>query len=575
MTDFTIRESEEARQRTVAVDGTMRQSVEQARIRLFVLGTLFALCCSVVIGRLTELAVFRHNPTAPVAQATEELPHSGRGNIIDRNGNLLATSLDTASLYADPSKVQDAKDAAKKLAGVFPDMSYGELLQKLQSDEKFVWLKREISPKQEYQVQLLGLPGVDFKHGETRFYPYGAEPVHVVGFTDIDGKGTAGVEHSFNSLLGQGQQLQLSVDMRVQHILRRELGQAIVDFNGIGGCGLVMDVHTGEVIAMVSLPDFDPHEAGSASEEARFDRSTLGVYEMGSTFKVFNTAMALDSGKVKLTDSFDVGHPIKIGKFTIHDFERIKPWLNVSEIFAYSSNIGSLQEALVVGTETQQRFLASLGLTHRSPIELREVGDPMAPNPWTKVNTMTIAFGHGMSVSPIQLATGVAAIINGGVLHKPTLLKNADGTQPAGVRVISPETSDTMRRLMRLQVVEGTGKNANVTGYLVGGKTGTAEKVVHGSYGKKALLSSFVGVFPMTDPKYLVLAMVDEPKPNAHSYGFATGGWVSAPPVGRVISQIGPLLGLDPMDETTPEVTEAMALETDGKVHKVALTTTE
>ena len=574
MSNFTIRETEEARQRYVAVDGTMRQSVEQARLRLGVLGILFGLCCCVIIGRLTELAVFKHD-SVPPKQIAEEQSETGRGNIIDRNGNLLATSLDTASVYADPTKVQDAKEAARKLASVFTDMSYGELLQKLQSEEKFVWIKREISPKQEYQVELLGLPGVDFRHGQTRFYPYGAEPVHVVGFTDVDGKGTAGVEHSFNSLLNQGQQLQLSIDMRVQHVLRRELSQAIVDFNGIGGCGIVMDVHTGEIIAMTSLPDFDPHEVGSASDEARFNRDTLGVYEMGSTFKVFNTAMALDSGKVKLADSFPVGNPIRIGKFTIHDFEKIKPWLSVAEIFAYSSNIGSLEEALVVGTETQQKFLASLGLTHKSPIELPEVGEPMAPRPWTKVNTMTIAFGHGMSVSPIQLATGVAAIINGGVLHKPTLIKAAEGTEPAGSRVITPETSDLMRRLMRLQVVEGTGKNANVTGYLVGGKTGTAEKVVHGSYGKKALLSSFVGVFPMTDPKYLVLAMVDEPKPNAHSYGFATGGWVSAPAVGRVISQIGPLLNMDPMDETTPDVTQAMALETDGKVHKVALTTTE
>ncbi len=574
MTDWTIRETEEARQRVVAVDGTMRQSVEQARHRLMVLGAVFALCCTVVIGRLTELALKRGDtPDRPAVAQVEE--RSGRGNIIDRNGDLLATSLDSASLYADPSKVQDAKEAAHRLAALFPDLTYGELLQKLQGDERFVWLKRDITPRQQYQVELLGLPGIDFRHGETRIYPYGAEPVHVVGFTDIDGKGTAGIEDTFNNLLAGGEQMQLAIDMRVQHVMRRELAQAIEDFHGIGGCGIVMDVHTGEILSMVSLPDFDPHDAGTAGEEARFDRDTAGVYEMGSTFKVFTTAMALDSGKVKLGDSFDVAHPIHIGKFAIHDFERIKPWLNVSEIFAYSSNIGSLQEALVVGTDEQQKFLASLGLTHRSPIELPEIGAPLAPHPWTRVNTMTIAFGHGMSVSPMQLVTGIAAIINGGVLHKPTLMKLPEGSQPAGVRVISPETSDLMRRLMRLQVVEGTGKNANIAGYLVGGKTGTAEKVEHGAYGKHALLSSFVGVFPMTDPKYLVLAMVDEPKPNAHSAGFATGGWVSAPAVGRVIGQIGPLLGIDPMDDTAPQVTEAMALETDGKVHKVALTTTE
>ena len=571
LSDFTIRETAEARQRHVAVDGAMRHAIDLARQRLQVVGIVFSICSLIVVARLTELAVFKHG--AGETHAVAEASHfAGRANIVDRNGDLLATSLDTASIYADPAKVQDPKDAARRLVGVFPDLTYGEVLQKLQSDERFVWLKRGITPKQEYQVQLLGLPGVDFRHGETRIYPYGAAAVHAVGFTDIDGKGMGGVERSFNSLLAAGgQPLQLSIDMRVQHIMRRELAQAITDFNGIGGCGIVMDVHTGEVISMVSLPDFDPHEAGTASDEARFNRDTLGVYEMGSTFKVFNTAMALDSGKVHLTDSFDTTHPIHVGKFTIDDFEKMRRWLTVPEIFAYSSNIGSLEEALVVGTETQQRFLASLGLTRPSPIELPEIGAPLAPHPWTRVNTMTIAFGHGMSVSPMQLVTGVSAIINGGVLHKPTLIKHA-GAEPAGVRVISPETSDLMRRLMRLQVVEGTGKNANVGGYLVGGKTGTAEKVLHGVYGKKALLSSFVGVFPMTDPRYLVLAMVDEPKPNAHSYGFATGGWVSAPAVGRVISQIGPLLNLDPLDEAAPEVTEAMALQTDGKVRRVSLT---
>jgi cell division protein FtsI (penicillin-binding protein 3) len=574
MTDYTIRDTPEARQRIVAVDGTMRAAMDRARTRLLVVGIGFSLACFVVVLRLSEIAILKHvdAPEHEIAALTETHGAS-RADIVDRNGDLMATSLDTASLYADPSKVLDPKDAAKKLATLFPDLTYGELLQKLQSDGKFVWIKRGITPKQEYQVQMLGLPGLDYRHDETRIYPYGPAAVHVVGFSDIDGKGMAGIERSFNNVLSQGgKPLQLSVDMRIQHIMRRELSQAIQDFNGIGGCGIVMDVHTGEILAMVSLPDFDPHDAGSAPQEARFNRDTLGVYEMGSTFKVFTTAMALDSGKVKLTDSFNVA-PYHVGKFTIHDFERTKPWLTVPEIFAYSSNIGSLQEALVVGTEEQQRFLASLGLTHASPIEIPEIGHPIAPNPWTRTNTMTIGFGHGMSVSPIQLATGISAIINGGILHKPTLIKQlADDVQP-GTRVISAETSDLMKRLMRLQVVEGTGKNANVAGYMVGGKTGTAEKVLNGHYGKKALLSSFVGVFPMTDPKYLVLAMVDEPKPNAHSDGFATGGWVSAPAVGRVISQVGPLVNMDPIDEQAPSVTEAMALSNEGSVHKVSMRT--
>jgi cell division protein FtsI (penicillin-binding protein 3) len=574
VTDFTIRETGEPR-RLVAVGGTMRQALELAQLRLMVVGGLFVLCCLVVILRLTQLAVLGHGePEKPEAATTSTTQTASRANIVDRNGNLLATSLETASLYADPAKIIDPKDAAKHLVDVFPDLTYGEVLQKLQSEERFVWIKRDITPRQEYDVQLLGIPGLDFKHGDTRIYPFGASTVHVVGFTNIDGRGMAGIERSFNNILTTDDKpLELSLDVRLQHIMRRELGQAIQDFNGIGGCGIIMDVKTGEILSLVSLPDFDPHEAGTAPEQARFNRNTLGVYEMGSTFKVFNTAMVLDSGKVKMTDSFDATHPLHVGRFTIDDFEKMRRWMTVPEIFAYSSNIGSVQEALVVGTETQQRFLGSLGLTHTSPIELPELGAPLIPHPWSQVNLMTIAFGHGMSVAPIQLATGVAAIVNGGILHKPTLIKQTGTEDISGTRVISENTSQLMRRLMRLQVVEGTGKNANVPGYLVGGKTGTAEKVLNGSYGKKALLSSFVGVFPMTNPRYLVLAMVDEPKPNAHSYGFATGGWVAAPAVGHIINQIGPLLGVDPIDETAPDVVEAMALDNAGKIDRVALST--
>ena len=573
MSDYTIRETSESR-RLVAVGGTMRQALELAKLRLLVLGGLFALCCLVVVLRLTELAVFSHSGEADRPEATAAISAiASRANILDRNGNLLATSLETASLYADPAKIIDPKDAAMHLVDVFPDLTYGEVLQKLQSEERFVWIKRDITPRQVYDVQLLGIPGLDFKHGDTRIYPFGPSTVHVVGFTNIDGHGMAGIERSFNSLLTTNDKpLELSLDVRLQHIMRRELAQAIQDFTGIGGCGIIMDVQTGEILSMVSLPDFDPHEAGSAPDQARFNRNTLGVYEMGSTFKVFNTAMVLDSGKVRMTDSFDATHPLHVGRFTIDDFEKMRRWMTVPEIFAYSSNIGSVQEALVVGTETQQHFLASLGLTKISPLELPELGAPLVPHPWNQINTMTIAFGHGMSVAPIQLATGVAAIVNGGILHKPTLIKQT-GEVDAGTRVISENTSQLMRRLMRLQVVEGTGKNANVPGYLVGGKTGTAEKVLNGSYGKKALLSSFVGVFPMTNPRYLVLAMVDEPKPNAHSYGFATGGWVAAPAVGHIIAQAGPLLGIDPLDESSPEVTEAMALDNAGKIDRVALST--
>jgi len=322
----------------------------------------------------------------------------------------------------------------------------------------------------------------------------------------------------------------------------------------------VLDVHSAEIVAMVSLPDFDPNRPGALPVETRFNRNTLGVYEMGSTFKIFTLAMALDAGTTSFGGGYDATEPLRIGRFTIRDDHAQKRWLSTPEIFMHSSNIASARMALDVGSAGQRAFFSKLGFLKPTPIELPEVGQPMAPHPWRPINVMTIAFGHGMAVTPLHLANGVATMVNGGILRQPTLLKRPEPTIP-GERVISAKTSDQMRRLMRLVVERGTGKKAVAPGYVVGGKTGTAEKVGNGGYRRKALLSSFIGAFPMHNPRYVVLVSVDEPKGNKKSFGFATAGWVAAPAFGRIVQRIAPVLGVSPTHEDAVDVRQAVAID--------------
>jgi cell division protein FtsI (penicillin-binding protein 3) len=558
---------------TVTVEGAARQMLDQARTRLVVVGALFALALVAVAGRLTDLAIVGSTASPSQAHAVQPAAHVVRADIVDRNGRVLATSIATASLFADPAKIIDAPEAARQLSNLFPNVTYGEFLQKLQGKGRFVWLKRHLTPRQQYEVNQLGIPGVGYEPDERRLYPEGSEVAQVIGYTDIDSHGIAGIEESFDGYLAKGPEpIRLSIDIRLQHMLHREVAAQIDEFNAVGGGGLIMDTHTGEILAMVSLPDFDPERPGADTKtgpdepDPHFNRMTLGVYEMGSIFKVFNTALALESGKVKITDYFDAFHPINIGRFTIHDFkgDELPGYSSVPTIFEKSSNIGSVQMIKQVGPEAQERFMEQLGLTKKMALEVPEVGTPQIPHPWRPINMMTIAFGHGISVTPVQLVSGISAIANGGILRPATLIARPDGEAPQGVRVISEATSDTMRRLMRLVVTGGTAKQfGNVPGYLVGGKTGTAEKItLHGAYAKKhANLSSFVGVFPMTDPRYAVFVTIDEPHGNKKSAGFETGGWVAAPAVSRVIASMGPLLGIPPVDADSPIVQAKMQIE--------------
>lgn len=537
-------------------------ALEKARGRLVIIGIFFLLLYLYIVYGLFDTMIF--NTDAEVKSAAPPAPEAAivsRGDIVDRNGELLATSLQMASLAADPALVIDANDMIKKLKTVFPDLDGADLMKELNSKKRFIWIKRNLSPKQQDAVNALGIPGLSFEPEEKRLYPKGSLTAHITGYNSIDHTGIAGLEKTFDEYLRKkNQPLTLALDIRLQSILHDALAEGIKTFSAIGGAGIIMDVHNGEILSMVSLPDFDPNDAGKASDNARFNRASLGIYEMGSTFKTFTLAQALDRGAISISSSFDCTHPISIGRFKINDYHPMYRWLNVPEIFLHSSNIGAVQIIEKVGITAQREFLGKLGLLKQVPLEIPEVGKPMIPADWQEVSMMTVSYGHGISVNAVQLASAAASVLNGGTLVTPTLLKRDPSIQLPQTRVVSENTSNLMRQLYRVVVTAGTGKSANVPGYVVGGKTGTADKQSGKGYKKDARLSSFLAAFPMNDPKYIVFIMIDEPKGTKESYGFATGGWVAAPTVGRVISQIAPLLGISPVDDNDYSITEKLRL---------------
>ncbi|MFQ5764278.1 MAG: peptidoglycan D,D-transpeptidase FtsI family protein [Rhodospirillales bacterium] len=550
------------------IEGIRKEAIETGRNRLLVAGAVLTLAFAAVGARVVDLTVFKAGGEPRLARI-DPLPQApaGRADMLDRNGVILATSLPTASLYADPAAVLNHEEAADRLADVLPDLDRRDLLAKLRSRTRFQWISRNLTPNQQYRVNRLGLPGFGFQRGERRVYPHGRLVAHVLGLTDVDGYGIAGLEQYFDRTLRAGTRLRVALDLRVQAVLRDELMATVREFRAVGATGLVLDVDSGEVIALVSLPDFDPNDPKSATGEMAFNRATKGVYEMGSTFKLFTAAMALDSGTVDLRSSYDASKPIRVARFTITDFHAKNRWLTVPEIVVYSSNIGAAKMALDVGTDAQRAYLGRFGLLQAAAIELPEVGTPLMPDRWREINTMTIAYGHGIAVSPMQLASGVAALVNGGFYVPPTLLRRPGGNKaPGAQRVLSAETSETMRHLMRLVVSRGTGRQARAEGYAVGGKTGTADKLAARGYEKSATISSFVGAFPIDAPRYVVLVLVDEPKGNERTFNYATGGWVAAPAVGRVIKRMAALIGMPPRRHpgATPD---------DGLVREARLTT--
>lgn len=495
-------------------------------------------------------------------------PHV-RATIMDRNGEILAISLPTAALFANPREIMDPAEAVQKLKKVLPELDTEVALARLSSGKQFVYLARHITPREQLAINDQGIPGVYFEPTERRRYPQGRVAAQVLGGVDVDGHGVAGVEKYFDKRLRDDTTpLRLSVDVRVQGVLRDELSKSMETFSALGACGIVMDVRTGEVIAMVSLPDYDANQFGTATAEERFNRAVTGMYEPGSTFKLQTASMALDSGLVHLWDQFDAAHNITVGRFTITDYKGKHRSLYLPEVLAYSSNLGAAHIAQTVGAERQRAWLRNMGMFARVGIELPEQGRPLIPPAagWKELTTMTVGFGHGIAVSPLHVVRGTAAIANGGVRLRPTILDHGglveDKGDPTLVEADAPEdvpppmaegetvmktaTSDVMRRLMRLVVTGGYGKAADIPGYFVGGKTGTAEKIGAHGYKKHANVSAFMSVFPMNAPRYAVYFMLDEPHGTKETGGYSTAGAVSAPGAGRVIARIAPMLGLFP-----------------------------
>lgn len=482
-----------------------------------------------------------------------------RADITDRNGTIIATSLPTSNLFAHPRKVKDKEKVAAKLSEYIPDMLYEDILALLEKNTNFVYIKRNLSLAQKYQIYALGIQGLGFEDVEKRVYPHKNLFSHILGRTNIDNIGISGMEKQLDQRLTSSDvPLELTLDLGVQDTIRRELYKALKKFNANGASSILMDVNTGEIIAMVSLPDFDPNQSAQPDEKSQFNFTTKGLYEPGSVFKIFNAAMGLESGKIKLSDRFDATKPLKLKYNIIKDYRGKNKWLDLQEILIYSSNIGSAQIALKVGKKEQQKFLKQIKLFDPiTSFEVAEKASPSIPARWGESTVATVSYGYGISVTPLHIISSFAAVVNGGIYHTPTLIK---GKHQQGQRVLSEKTSASMRKLLRHVVTEGSGKRANVVGYEVAGKTGTANKLVNGKYKDKVVRTSFVATFPVSKPKYAFFLMMDEPKATEDTAWFATAGWNTVPTAGDIIAAIAPQLNVKAnfdLDEKRAQLIEA------------------
>jgi cell division protein FtsI (penicillin-binding protein 3) len=540
-----------------------RMSGEKSQPRVGLVILAFSALFLAITGRLVMLATLPSEQVG-LRRATANAISAQRPDILDRNGVVLATDIRTVSVFAEPRNILDKDEATELLTAVLPDLDAKELREKLGTKKGFVWVKREITPRQQAEVHRLGIPGVGFVPENKRVYPNGPAAAHVLGFASVDNVGIAGIEkyidtQGLQDLYGAGLATQasdlkpvtLSVDLRVQHLLRDELVKGMERFKAIAAAGAILDVNTGEVLGLVSLPDFDPGNPVDALEKDRINRMNVGVYEMGSTFKALTIAMALDSGKANINSSYSTaGGMMRFGRQVIKEYHGTGRTLTVPEVFVHSSNMGSIKMALSVGVEGHKAFLKKMMQLDRMTTELPESAAPIVPGRWGEINTATIAFGHGLAVAPIQAMAAVGALVNGGTFITPTFLKRSEeDAKKTGVRVIKPETSEAMRFIMRINGEKGSARKADIPGYFVGGKTGTAEKVINGRYAKNRNFTTFTAIAPSDKPKYLFLAIYDEPKGYAESGGYSTAAWNAGVTTGRVIERAAPILGLAPRFE--------------------------
>ncbi len=538
----------------------------RAEGRLLALGALFVLAFFVVGLRMGMLAA--SDPQEPRASAGGgSAIIAQRADILDRNGRILATNLVTNALYAQPPLMVDKEAAARELARIFPDLDEADLLKKFTSGRKFIWLKRRISPEQQQLVHDIGDPGLLFGPREMRLYPNGRLAAHVLGGAGFGREGVhaaeivgvAGVEKTFDAYLRDparnGQPLQLSLDLTIQAAAERVLAGGMKLFGARGAAAVLMDVRSGEILALVSLPDFDPNSRpappvrGPAADSPLFNRALQGVYELGSVFKPLTIALALDSGLVRTDTMIDTGGPLRWGRFTIRDFRDYGDRLSVDKVVIKSSNIGTARIAQQIGAERLRGFFSRLGLLEPTPLELIEApgARPLWPRKWSEISTMTVAYGHGIAVSPVHLAAAYATLVNGGTLVRPTLVRK-EGPVAPGPRVLSPETSRRIAQILRRVVTEGTASLAEVPGYRVGGKTGTADKPKErgGGYYEDRVIATFASVFPVPDPRYVLVVTLDEPEDATGEEVRRTAGWTAVPVAAEMIRRIAPLLGLRP-----------------------------
>ena len=531
-----------------------------AEVRLVVSAVFVLIAFTAIATRVVLLSTQEANARS----AGISVPGAERGQILDRNGRLLATNLPITVLHADPSEIMDPRAAARALAPLLARHDEASLLRLLTKETRYVELDRKLTPARHAEILGLGIPGVYFRNSQLRSYPSGRLAAHILGQVDKDNKGLAGLEKTLDARLAAGESVQLALDAGVQAIVAREIAAQMEIFEAIGGAGVMLDIATGEVVAMVSLPDYNPNHFAKIVDDARFNRATLGLYEMGSTFKVLNTAIALQAGTTTLETRYEVSKPLRVARHTIRDFHMHDWKLSVAEILVLSSNIGSARMAAEIGAETQQAFLRRMGLFDRPQLEIPEVARPLIPRSWRSSEIATISYGHGIAVSPLHLASAISAASGTGKWIEPTLLRRHPSEIPVETKVFSEETTRAVRSMMRLVVKhpDGTGNFAEAKGYMVGGKTGTSEKInPDGGYFEDRNIASFAATFPVHDPRYVLVVMVDEPKPQKFSYGYATGGWVAAPAAKRIIEHAAPLLGLHPVDENSPEIRQKLHME--------------
>lgn len=551
---------------TISLDGgrKARGNLTKARIR-WVIAALI-LVFATVGGRLIQLGATVTDST--IEGVARDVITASRPPILDRNGLEMAVDIRVPSLFAEPRRIIDVEEAVQKLRTVLPDLNEDWLRKRLTGDKGFVWVKRELTPTIEEKIFQLGIPGLDFVTESKRFYPSGQEVSHILGAVNIDNQGTMGIEKHMDddSLamlqsigLARGNELtpvSLSIDLRVQHAMYEQLQDALVRYKAVAAAGVMLDVKTGEVVALASLPDFDPNNPSTLFQDYngvkndRFNRITSGIYELGSTFKTITLAGALDSGKVKITDSFDARFGVRFGRFTIDDFHGKHRVLSLPEVYKYSSNIGTIKIMQQLGKDDFRAFLSRIGMDKPVPFELPEMRKPKVPEKFSEIVAATSSFGHGLSVSPLHMARAVAAFVNDGYMVPPTLYKRSEvEARQLYEPVISPATSAEIRYLMRLNAIgaggSGSRMNKIANGYRVGGKTGTAEKVVNGRYSANVNFNVFASAFPLDNPRYAMVIIVDEPKAENAQTG-VTAGWNAGEVTGRIIQRAAPMLGISP-----------------------------